>query len=438
MNVLNINDKKLSKMTDDGKRWLLAALDPYHDDQLILQGYPDQRTAPSVVQMHNQRYTLTAPAVAAGGNWDAKVSFTGFESLWGYGKPQAGNLLLNPYLFTHPYDHGTLNPGLPFASLDIMAVAPGTEFAHGSVVVGETHESLRSSLNEDIKCRLIGVAFEVHNTTAEIYKQGSVTVAMLPDCAEDQGTMKYLDTNVAPYERFDTQTHQSPTFASTVGALQAVPTSATWPAAKGLYAIPRLVKSDMPIKDLNWYWRAPFVRDSNGDFCTFEPSGYNNEQEFVPLIRGPAPSAFAPVESIWTGLSPQTTLTITFRTIVEYFPPLGSALLPSATPSASFDPYVLAVYSRVIKEAPYAVPVGMNAAGDYFRAILRTIGKALPAVAPFLGPVGPLATAVGPYLVKWGTKAEKPPPLPPRPATRAGERAVTRNQAGASAIPFRK
>jgi hypothetical protein len=74
-----MNAKNNRKISKDAEAWLVACLDPYHDYQYDLEGLPDQRSAPSVVQTHNQSYSLTIPTSAGGGNWDASVLFTGIN-----------------------------------------------------------------------------------------------------------------------------------------------------------------------------------------------------------------------------------------------------------------------------------------------------------------------------------------------------------------------
>jgi hypothetical protein len=72
---------------------------------------------------------------------------------------------------------------------------------------------------------------------------------------------------------------------------------------------------------------------------------------------------------------------------------------------------VLGCYSAVITEAPYAVPVGQNAAGDYFRKISKVLSEALSLTSPMFGAFAPLVATVA-SLFKGGSKESAPHPKP--------------------------
>jgi hypothetical protein len=60
----------------------------------------------------------------------------------------------------------------------------------------------------------------------------------------------------------------------------------------------------------------------------------------------------------------------------------------------------LALYSAVVAEAPYAVQVDQNAAGDYFRKILKVLGQSLELISPIFGSYAPLAMGAGGLMKK--------------------------------------
>lgn len=396
-------------LSSDSEGWLIAALDPYHDYQYEVHGLPDERSAPSVVQIHNQSYTLTAPAIAGSSTWDASVEYSGFSSAIG-AKP---GLMTVASTAVHPYDHNSISIGQPFGALNIWAGAAGSPWITGApYITGETHDCLGSCLTTD-RCRVIAVALEIHNTTAEIYRQGSLTVAQRADVARDARSVQYMDTNGTPHLNFPSyQADLAGMRASTLAPLLGVPGAQTWPAAEGCYVVPRMV--EVP-RNVNLFLasgdRTPVVYGSDGKAGTLEPSAFTPTPFFVPTIEAVYPSGFCPVQVFFSGLSNQTSLTITFRTIVEYFPALGSALLPLAEPSPTYDPSVFGAYSAIIKEAPYAVPVSQNAAGDYFKKILRVVSTALDLTSPMFGTYAPLvalaAKAGGLLASRLGPKVDR-------------------------------
>lgn len=393
----------------DSADWLVACLDPYHDYQLEPHGLPDNRTAPSVVQVHNQSYTLTKPS-SASSNWDATVIFTGINSVIN-ATTATGGLMTSSSSSLCVYDHTSLDAGNPFGALSFWAGDAGsTYYLSSPPTSGDTYSCLGSVMTTD-RCRLIGVAFEIHNTTAEVYRQGSLTVAQLPDTAVDAAIVKYIDTDSsAPWGTHNFQGDRALLVGSTVQPLMSVPGSQTWPAADGCYCIPRMTELPHAINSyamgtstghVGSNSRVPIVYSTEGRIGIPAPTGATPTVE-VPLVLPRYPSGFSPVQVFLTGLSSQTTLTVTFRTIVEYFPALTSPLLPLAAPSSEYDPKAFEAYSILIAKIPYASKVQDNSAGDYFRKVVaamkNVLGRAGPylsAVSPLMGPFGPIADMAG-------------------------------------------
>lgn len=409
---------KLSRLNEESQGWLTACLDPFHDYQYEVRGLPDERTAPSIVQIHNQTVNLTAPFQLATPTWDASVVFTGFNTLI---NPiaQLGMVTVHSSL-QNMYDGST---GLPFGALNYWTGDSGLTMATGAPSTGHCLYGALGSVQRTDRCRLIGAAFEIHNTTADVYKQGSLTVAMLPDSALDAGNVHYIsDTHGTAVFQADRALMQ----ASLVAPLRGVPGSSTWPASEGVYAVPRMTMVPRDIALFNegtgtrdeTTWgvigyggntRVPILYGTDGKVATPAATGWvfdtDDAQTLKDTLMVPpsAPNGFSPMQVFLTGLSTQTTLTVSFRTIVEYFPVLTSPMLPLATPSPIFDPKVLALYSAVAAKAPYAVPVGQNGSGDYFRKVLKVVAQSLGLMAPIFGTYAPIASAAseaGLYLSK--------------------------------------
>lgn len=428
MKSSSIEQRLCQALPKDSKDWLIAALDPFHDYQYDCEGLPDERTAPSVVQIHNSQMTLTAPGSALGGNWDASVVFTGFNSS-NVIESTGGGMVTVSSSSLHGYTSSSYAPGNPMGNLNIWAGAAGATMSTGApaLVSGETYSVLNGIQNAD-RCRVIGCAFEVTNTTSDLYKQGSLTVAQLPDSADDPVNICYYDAS-SPTTRNFIQADRGPVQASTLKPLLAVPGSNTWPAADGVYVVPRLtqipkttVVYGQVTSSVGVNSRVPILYGTDGKIATPEPYStyletYAASPQKVPQFLPYAPNYFTPIQVFLSGLSNQTTLVIKLRLIVEYFPALSSTLLPLATPSPAYDPKVFALYSAIAAEAPYAVPVGQNAAGDYFRKIMKVAGAGLQWLSPIFGSYAPAASMVGYAL-------ERAPQLIPK--DEAGPRAMTR------------
>lgn len=399
---------KLDQLTTTGRDWLVSALDPFHDTNLHLEGLPDQCSFPSVVMMHKQEYTLTIPTSAAGGNWDAKIMYTGTHGYSDY-LPNYYTVASAGGVNLYEYDHATVGAAASSAQgpFVIHAGAAGARL-NVQHATGETKFAYATALTL-LPSRLIGVAFEVHNTTADVYKQGSVTAAPLPWGEKDFTSCTYADTNAAPWLTKDQQLDFGPDLPTVATDLRISPQSITIEAKDGIYAIPRMEVMPNTL--------SPYARHRGMAWRGYGTSSVpvisgsiTGTPGTVPYVYGPASSGFVPVAAYFTGLSPQTSLQIVMRSIVEYFPPtnansypLGPSLIPTATPSAVYDPKALVLYSRIAQVAPYAVPVTMNPAGEYFRLLMKIAASVAPAIAPFLGPFAPVAVGAGALL---GTGAE--------------------------------
>lgn len=439
----------------EAKDWLIACLDPYHDNQMRLEGLPDMVSAPSVVKMHNQSYTLTAPASAVA-DWDATVAFTGCSTEIGNcpGMVRAlvgGAVAGDDWLAT--YDHTAYSLQDQFGSFVIKAGASAAPLVWGApFTLNDTNTAFGAMelAPASDRGRIIAVAFEITNTTADIYKQGSITVAQLPSAVNDYGTVFFRDTNGAPYQDSVFQTWYSPKFAASRDALIGVPGAATWAARDGVYAIPRMVTHTMPVENPDLNKRVAIVQDSSSDTTYYTSTPYNQTTASGisrAYCHGVGSSGFGAIQVFLNGLSHETSLTITMRTIVEYFPSFNSALLPLTHPSPAFCPKVFEMYSKVARIAPYAVPVKENSVGEYFRRLLALLGKAGQAVAPAFGEFAPVVAGIGKgavYLADgWSRQAQKMQEERQRAATKkkalpAPPPRVRRDEAGARGMVTRR
>jgi len=89
---------------------------------------------------------------------------------------------------------------------------------------------------------------------------------------------------------------------------------------------------------------------------------------------------------IMTGLSPQTTFTLTWNCYVERFPTVAEPeILALATPSASYDEMAMRLYSAALLSLPVGVPAGENGLGDWFAGVVNKFTDWLTPVAKAAG-----------------------------------------------------
>lgn len=357
-----------------------AALDPFHDYQIEhVAGLPDLYSAPSVTQMVTRNLTITKPVTAPAGNWQCSVLYTGLTG-------QLIGMRSSPSQFYLNYDHTTYASSGVVGPLTVMAGGSADEMTPVLSVGGLSDQAVAS----DAPSRVLAVGVEVHNTTSSMYRQGSMTVGILQPYAPDFGDVVMTDiAGATPYASRNFQSDNLSEIPVSEAQLRLVPSSRTWEASKGVYMVPRMI--DSPKSRAQWGERNSlmgFQATGNRYYHTQPYTSIVGYTPLTPVLQGANLSGFTPMMSLFTGLSDQTTLTVTFKTLVEIFPQPSSPLGPLATPSCPADFNAISAYSAISAAAPYAVPVGENSAGDFFRKVIAAAKWAAPALGLLPGGVG--------------------------------------------------
>lgn len=370
-------------ITQAGKDWLVAAVDPFHDTLLKdLQGWPDLEVSASVVRCIKQTMAISATsggAAVPGAPWDC-------------------HLALLPWLSGMPFYASTGRSGnvATFvtggaATPNIGGICAVAQFASGTAavwppVVGTSYLNsltLDNSLTSGMG-RVIGIGFEVVDTTAELYKQGQCIVYRQSQYPKASSTFTAIGTGTASIGTFDgTEVRLPP---STPAQAMLFPGSRQWSSAEGCYIVGAFHSNENP----------PFAVDYHQPVlapCTFEEvvGVMPTQQMWFPT---PASSGFAsntigvttaqpihmnPIHqsgAIFYGLNPQSSLSITMNVYYESFPSVADTkTLVLATPSAEFDPMALNIYSHAVGLMPVGVMVKENGFGEWFRDVVQQIGN---------------------------------------------------------------
>lgn len=375
-------------ISQEGKSFLIATLDPFHDAQIQnLAGYPDIETSPSLVRMIKQSFTLTKPAGLPAGNWDAQITCWPWMKQMGF--VQSTSRRNNMILSTGPVQQlgGLQFLTCPSAVGDFDLNLP-TTVAAGSLEL--TDEILQGSN------RLIGAGYEVHNTTAEIYKQGAVLSYMMHNVPKDASLfLRPATVNPPPAVNTLSVAFNGTSMRSiprTTAEALLIPGSVEWDASQGVYAVCRFAGVENPPYTVDYNLPVLFEIDDipsspSSSLPGALPTYPNTSTVLIPagsldqnLPVSPAWKSF-PIHtsgSIFTGLSDQTSLRVNFNCILESFPgPRDVKDLTIATPSAAFDPRTLEIYSHVLGHAPVAVPVSENPLGEWFMDMVRNVSSAI-------------------------------------------------------------
>lgn len=384
------------KLTADGRDWLTLALDPFHDQNHQAAGYPDADGSQTLVSCYQYQLDLTCPAGVAG-NWDAHV----------YTMPITTPALyvLGNELATWTSAFESAGPLVtPLGPLCIAAVPSGVALSPiAPIPANSYYQCLPYSGTQDLSAgvtRVIGLAYEVTNTTAEMYKQGSVTTYRMPQFSSKVGDTLVHTSPAARIANLATSRWRKP--PTTVAEANLLKGTRTWDAAAGVYATAVQNCVSNPLSMVH------------GSAVIFEPAAttgsvndiYISPYQTFGVAAPPAVSACAPyvtqtipfdtTGSMFTGLSPNTTLTVKLKVYIERAPTFAEAnLAVLATPSAGLDNIALELYSHAISQLPVAVTVGENGLGDWFRGVVRVLRDVAGGATSLLGPIVPGAQQVG-------------------------------------------
>jgi hypothetical protein len=383
-------------LTPAGKDWILAAVDPFHDTDFDLKGYPDLENSATIVQLVKRQVVITGSTAPGGGAWDCHLSLLpNLTPVFGDSSLIASAPVMDTYRVAPTLYTGTTDNACP-SGLAIQQVAAGAN-SWQTITSGITANPSNVAPGSNFcggNFRVIGMGFEVHNTTAELYKQGSVTVYT----QSARATTGELYAGVSALA--GSFTAMSPTPSNfllqppyNLDQTMLLRGSRTWDAADGCYVVSKFNSIENPLKT---FTNRPTV------FLTTEelqPVGGFNEDYFYPqnslstpvsinrydvggsaqVVTVCAPDYIAPFDisgAYFAGLSPQTSLTIDVRWYIERNPSANDEnLVVLAQPSPCYDPLALRIYSECSCGLPPGVPVSMNPAGEFFRMVADNIRK---------------------------------------------------------------
>jgi hypothetical protein len=357
---------------------------------------PDSNTSKVVIQEINLSKSISRPAsLSAGQVWDAH--FYTLPEFAGHTGNITTSLTIDQY--------GTANPNLamsttglaggnyPFALMNAVKVPGGSDTAPGATNTGTlVFENFDLSAYTQGQKRVIGLAFEVHDTTAELYRQGSVTVYRLPQVVEDE--MIAMPSTGAPTTKGETFSHCKTSRCPPANLSQALllAGSRQWESWKGAYCVAVMDEKANDLKG-NQFSSRLFTSSDTTDQVTGVGFGSVNigasTSPYAPSqLRSFLPIPFHTSGAYFAGLNYESTLLVNLKVIVEVAPtPQNAQLVVLAQPSPDYDPVALEIYKAVASKLPPGVPVGDNASGDFWDRVLQAMQLAAPGVAalPFPG-----------------------------------------------------
>jgi len=257
------------------------------------------------------------------------------------------------------------------------------------------------------RCRVIGYAFEVNNTTAEMFKQGQVTYYRQPS----KGSLdQFITYNGAGSTMAVTTTFNSIRMppANLIEA-QLLYGSRTYEAREGAYIVSRLNCVDVPMdqpnntpnvytsmdKSIAGSYANPYqILYCDANVLRANPDAGVGAVQLFPQ-RADKCASFDISGAYFTGLSPTTSLVVNCRWIIERCPTINEPdLVVLATPSACYDPIALELYSHAMCYAPPGVPVSENPFGEWFKKVVSGVADWAPKIGNALSFI-PGASIIG-------------------------------------------
>jgi hypothetical protein len=269
--------------------------------------------------------------------------------------------------------------------------------------------------------RIIGIGFEAHNTTAELYRQGSVTIGSVPEQARAPST--YLVNSPTRYCSLSATPLSAP--PQTLDDATLIPGSRTWNASEGCYMVGRFASTLNPPYNCDY--------DNPMLMTVDDQPGLNGDYVFLPQPIPASVNQYAspvchlnPINQPYAwfnGLSYQSTINLTLTTYIETFPSISEKdIIVLSRPSPDFDPLALEIMSHAIGSMPFGVPVAENFDGDWWADVINQVANLLDYIPH---PMAQIASKIGrfsaPMVKGYGTtpatlgyQAGTAPTAPPR------------------------
>jgi len=429
MNKVSRSEKLLERiaartgMTEDGKNWLIAATDPFHDKKLLVSGYPDRELSPSVCQNVKQTMTITRPTtLASSETWGCHIF--------------VDDILVPTICSAADSNYNVItttesDPTFPVGGLTVTAFN----------VVGEANSNFIAStlstanklvgqlaLNPSYlvgRTRLVAAGFEVHNVTPELTRGGTVTVYEQATAEQEEACFDQIDivivsdpddifddsdgTSSKPYKKKNKKvTAPGPsTYGNRTMRLGTVPPKNTaealllpgsqqWEAKYGCLCVQTMHDMENPAQ----YCAPTSTFYSNHEDLSLVPQCASNgfaeraysSYPILAISDGEAVlnrgiyknnkiSPFSRKGAFFTGLSNTTVLTANYNAIVESIVSQQKPeLIVLAKPSPSEDYIAAQLYSLIVREMPVGVRVSENGLGDWFLGIVDEVSNVVSSI----------------------------------------------------------
>lgn len=441
------NDQKLQKLVgQDQAEALINVVDPFHDENVDPTPLPTLDGESVVAQMLTHSKTISAPPGTAG-NWSCIIFTTPLDvattmnlvrgtyngstnvaianpaggASYAFPTQMTGYQASNGSLFVGPVSVWSYN-----TDISELVMGPGGQWT--TTPAAHWADTVLSAADSSVSYRVTGGGIEIHNTTAEIYKQGTLTVCRTTNRKQEvQHVWNGIEvttgnsvidngfanawSGIAPV---DYTVFQLPPANLEDALLQG---ARQWPAAEGVMSVsvvdnnhnhftsyaPRLYALDtnlflnpaVPASSIIPLGPASVTGLAHKAFigsATGAPSGGFNWLHGTPFSDQNHETPRDIVAIYLTGLSQQSTFTLTTKYSVEIKPRIFDAAYSITVPMRKspplYRPHTELVEAHMLHELPPGVPVSMNPSGEAWADIISGLGDLASILGPLAGPVG--------------------------------------------------
>lgn len=413
--------------------FLITRLDPFHDQPYLPMGGPG--TAPTVVRTFRRAVTVTNPNPASTSPWSFAVG-TGVNGVPYYGSTssvptmQLRNMATGVAQTTGDidinYDYGGNNTYVSYTASSVQ----GTRGTHHPVcpiyVVGVDASTIQFSTtisnatgtpvlpNEsknraigvcqfgenvysDGPSRLVGMAYEIHMTTSDLYNTGVLTVGRVPQ-ALSVNTVRLGAIGTDPAGNCAVVT--SAVLPTNTADLLLYAGSRQWPAKYGVYAVAPEASSAVPDFDPNPFcfhlrreqsWQAAQLNQSG---ITAIAVGTANRSGVTNIA---STEHFDSILTFMEGLDYRATFQVTVILTYETIPTDNPLLRPLARMPMPIRPHIIETLSYMSTTVEPFCMVSENASGGFFKRVARGFDAAKKVL---MSPAGKAVTKVMAPVIK--------------------------------------
>jgi len=369
---------------------LTNALDPFHDTATTTVGWPTSSPCESVVQVYTSTRAISAPASAAGGNWDCHVftlpEFSQQQYQVGLTGDNADSRVNS--IATQATPTITLGPVNSVSGPTGVALLPQS-VAWNPAALGLEWWNPDLTAAYPGQKKIQSVSFEVHNVTPKLTVGGSVAVYEQSSDITGYGCAIQNDTVMSIANDY---INCSPLPPNEIDDVLLLPKSKQWNAEYGCYVVAKCDPDDNKFQKANMSARGFTVSDP-----TLAANSYGLFYVGAPFARYGVttygrPNATFPINwnvsgAYFTGLPNSTVLQITTKVIVESVPTSeNQQLVVLSRPPAMYDENFFRLYKQVAIALPPGVMVSENAKGEWWKRILGAVEKFAPMVGGMLMP----------------------------------------------------